>query len=110
MKANQSELWHEFFTTTKQETTSIYFSTILCTCISGLVVIVALIYFCFVGEAFIYEVFVTHARHPLLGKLVIYMLIILYSVPFVYMTAMVLYWLFTHTILSGGRKSPLCGF
>ena len=61
---------------------------------------VALIYFSIVGEGLLYQLFITDAHHPHLTILVIIMLSIFVSVPLIYMTAMVLYWLFRHTILS----------
>ena len=65
-----------------------------------LVATVALTYFCIAGERLVYHLFITHTHHPPSATLVEFISIIFVSVPVVYMTAMVLYWLFRHTILS----------
>ena len=61
---------------------------------------VALIYFCIVGGGFLYQIFITNAHHPRLTILVLVMASIFVLVPLIYMTVVVLYWLFRHTILS----------
>ena len=68
-----------------------------------LVVSVALIYFCIAGAtlADYSAYFITHAQHPPLLKVVMLMLGIFLLAPFIYMTAVGLYWLFfRHAILS----------
>ena len=68
-----------------------------------LVITVALIYFCIAGMTLVDSsaYFITHAQHPPLLKVVRVMLGLFLLAPFIYMTAMVLYWLFfRHTIFS----------
>ena len=63
-----------------------------------LVVTVALIYFCIAGDGSISQLSIGHAHHP--PNAVICILLIFVAIPFIYMTVVVLYWLFRHTILS----------
>ena len=57
---------------------------------------VALIYFCIAGTTLAESnpFFITHARHPPLFNVIIFMLCVFTLVPFIYMTVLVLYWLF----------------
>ena len=63
-----------------------------------LVVTVALIYFCIADDGLKTHIFIRHAHHP--PNAVLCILLIFVAIPFIYMTVVVLYWLFRHTILS----------
>ena len=67
-----------------------------------LVVTVALTYFCIAGTTLVdFNAYtITHAHHSPLYTLLIDMSCVFVLLPFIYITAIVLYWLFAHTILS----------